>query len=279
MRSEASLTAVVLTLNEERNIEKCLSGVPDGIPTLVVDSGSSDNTVALARQHGSRVIETVWRGFAGQRNHCVRECGIETEWVLFVDADEVFSEEFFTWAEHFIKSDPPIDVVHVSSRLVLDNTILQHAPGYPIYHPRLVRRLTAEFVQGNTGHNEAVSEKMRIKEIDIPYLHYWHAGPLHPWMDKHLGLAAQEIEHRRATSETVGHRTNRMRLNALLGPGPLRSIARFLYHYVARGGFRDGSAGLRYSLMYLWYEVTKWVMSKERLADSSEEARTQQIKR
>lgn len=253
----ACLTVAVLTLNEEANLANCFAAVPYGMQTVVLDSGSTDRTRDIAISCGARVYQNPWPGFAAQRNFTLEHCGIETDWVLFIDADETFEAPFWQWAARTLPTNPPFDAVFIDSRLVLDGVRLNHAPGYPLYHARLVRRQPGVFVVGNAGHNETVRDGLRIEWLDIPYLHNWQSGSLLPWMRKHLYLAEMEIT---AFTEAKGLITTRARLNRSLAPGPLRIISRFAYHYLFRGGFRDGKAGFKFACMYAWYEMTKWLL-------------------
>jgi Glycosyl transferase family 2 len=253
------LTVVVLTLNEAADLPACLKAIPSDVPVLVVDSGSSDATVAIAQAAGAKVASRPWSGFADQRNFALRACGVQTPWVLFVDADERFSPAFYAWARQTITDDPPVEVFDVPSLLFLDGRPLRRAPGYPVLHPRLVR-LGAVFVANHHGHGEAaLSERRAIAPLG--YDHYFHSGDLYPWLAKHLSHAAAEAGSDAAPS------TTRARLARLAGRGPLRPVARFLYHYVLRGGFLDGRAGLQYALMYSWYDLTIHLLARSRRGD------------
>ena len=251
--SSASLTVVILTLNEEARLPRCLAAVPERYPILVVDSGSSDRTVETAREAGCQVVGHAWPGFAGQRNFALASAEITSPWVLFVDADELYPPAFFDWFENEAKRRDDFDVAMVDSRLVLAGRELRYAPGYPIYHPRLIRRGTVRFEPNHNGDGETIEAGARCLAVDIPYRHYFHDGDLAAWMIKHIPLARAQAF---AAPPTSGLVTARGRLSLLARRLPLRPLARFFYHYVVRGGFRDGRAGLIYALMYAWYEMS-----------------------
>ncbi len=250
----SALTVVVLTKNEETRLARCVAAIPVAYPVVVVDSGSLDGTLAVARAAGCVVAENPWPGFAAQRNFALEACGIVSPWVLFVDADEVYPPAFFAWFEGGARFRDDFDVATVASRLVFKWVELRYAPGYPFYHPRLVRRGRARFVPSYSGHGETVAAGARLISVDIPYRHYFYDGDLAAWMHKHIGLAMQEAF---VSAAPEGHLTARARLTLIFCRLPLRSVARFLYHFLVRGGFRDGRAGLDYALMYAWYESTK----------------------
>ncbi len=89
------LTIGILTMNEARRIEACIRSAQFADEVIVVDSGSTDNTVALAQQLGAQVhTHADWQGFAEQRNRLLRYC--TGEYVFFLDADEVITPELQT---------------------------------------------------------------------------------------------------------------------------------------------------------------------------------------
>ena len=85
------LSLVVITYNEAANIARCLDSVPFAAEKLVIDSGSTDDTVAVAEQHGARVITQPWLGFGGQRNFGSTQA--QHDWILVLDADEFLAED------------------------------------------------------------------------------------------------------------------------------------------------------------------------------------------
>lgn len=253
------LTVVILTQNEETNLPRCLAAIPGRYAIVIVDSGSTDNTLAIARQRGCTIYRNPWPGFAAQRNFAIDQCAISTPWLLFVDADEIYPESFYAWFDSGMAGSASMDVLMVPSILYLRGKRLNHAPGYPIYHPRLVRRETTRFVRNHTGHGEAVIDTCRIGYGDIPYQHYFYHGEIIAWMHKHIGKAAQEVSLNPTNGAVL---TTRGRLSVLLGRSWLRILARFFYHYVLRGGFLDGAAGLEFALMFTWYEATIYLQAK-----------------
>ncbi|WP_445145284.1 glycosyltransferase family 2 protein [Dyella sp. Tek66A03] len=80
------VTLVVITYNEANNIARCLDSVPFAAEKVVIDSGSTDDTVAIAQAHGARVVHHAWLGFGPQRNFATTQCS--HEWILALDADE-----------------------------------------------------------------------------------------------------------------------------------------------------------------------------------------------
>jgi glycosyltransferase involved in cell wall biosynthesis len=89
--STLPLTLAVITHNEAETIARCLDSVPFAAEKLVIDSGSDDDTVAIARAHGARVVQHDWLGFGAQRNFASAQCS--HDWILVLDADETLTPE------------------------------------------------------------------------------------------------------------------------------------------------------------------------------------------
>lgn len=261
------LTIVILTKNEAEMLPRCLKAMPPKYPVIVVDSGSDDTTVAIAKEHGCTVYIQPWLGFAWQRNFALKNCNIEKGWVLFVDADEFYPLEFFTWFESKPALLESIDVLMVPSYLVFCGKKLRHAPGYPIYHPRLVRCGTSPFTVGHAGHSETLMPEVRVACGDIPYDHHFFDGDISAWMRKHIELADLEA----AAVPSTGVLTSRARFSLLMGKSFLRVPGRFVYHYLVKGGIREGWRGFLYSLMYAWYELTKYLLVQLKKQDQANE--------
>lgn len=259
------LTIVILACNEARHLPHCLAHLPRGCRVVVIDSGSRDETVDIAEAHGCDVYTRAWQGFAEQRNFALQECGIRTPWVLFVDADEVYPADFFEWFETEVADRPQIDAVWVPSYLYLRGKRLNYAPGYPIYHPRAIRVGKVRFVTNHTGHGESIPTTTPTVTADIAYDHYFYEGDIVGWMHKHVGKALLEVDLKRTAGAQLSRRG---KLSLLLGRSALRIPARFLYHYVLRGGFLDGRAGFEFALMFTWYEATIYLQHNAKLGNS-----------
>ena len=255
-----SVAVVILTKNEEKTLARCLEAIPSGYTVHILDSGSTDQTLAVAKRYGCEIHEHSWEGYAQQRNYALSECGITSPWVLFIDADEVFQREFFDWIEASLEVDlAQADALMVPSYFFLRGKRLSHAPGYPIYHARLLRREKVRFLSHHEGgFGENIEEGSRIIYGKIPYDHYFYDGELLEWMHKHIDHANREVRVNKA-----GIMLNRRkRLSLLFGNSALRAPARFIYHYFICGGFLDGRAGLEFSLMFAWYEATKYLLAR-----------------
>lgn len=107
------LTLLVITHNEAGNIARCLDSVPFAAEKVVVDSGSDDDTVAIARAHGARVVHQDWLGFGPQRNFATTQAS--HDWILVLDADEFLSPELAAELEqrlpHWLQGDAAVGIL------------------------------------------------------------------------------------------------------------------------------------------------------------------------
>ena len=116
------LTLVVMTYNEAKSIARCLDSVPFAGEKLVIDSGSTDDTVAVAQAHGARVVHQDWLGFGPQRNFATTQCS--NEWVLALDADEYLSPELAAELEQRL---PELMASGISAAFLRRSTIFMGA--------------------------------------------------------------------------------------------------------------------------------------------------------
>ena len=100
------ISVIILTRNEENDLPRCLNSLRWCDDVHVVDSGSSDATLSIARKFGAHIYEHPFASFGGQRNWSLDHCDIKHPWILFLDADEVANEEFVKAAAKAVREAP-----------------------------------------------------------------------------------------------------------------------------------------------------------------------------
>src|SRR5262249_4584596 len=157
---------------------------------IIVDSGSTDRTLDIARAHGLRILSRAFDDFARQRNFGLEEGRPRHEWVLHLDADEVVTPEM---CEHLHALQPvaDFDAYRVPSKLMLGERWLRHAGMYPTYQVRLGHRDRLRFKQVGHGQREDLPSE-RVGTFEEPYLHYNFSQGLAAWLRKHLKYAEDE---------------------------------------------------------------------------------------
>ena len=259
------VSVIVLALDEEPNISRCLTSLAWARQILVVDSGSTDRTVQIACALGAEVVEQPWLGFSAQREFALRLSLVRHNWVYFVDADEWVSTELAREIANQLRA-PSCSAFAHRRRLVFQQTWIRHCGWYRgSWIVRLVDKRRAKF------DGSIVGETMCV---DGPIEHLVHdlvdedRKGLAAWLRKHVTYAELEAK-RRGRSTSLSQRLRSMQarsdsrplaravLKAVIFPSvPVKPLALFLYMYIFRLGALDGRAGLRFCLYHAWYEAT-----------------------
>lgn len=256
-------SVVILTKDEEGNLPACLASVAWCDDVVVLDSGSVDRTVEIARAAGVRVFSRVFDDFASQRNYANRELPWRHDWVFHLDADERFTPELRVECEAAIARDE-CSAYMVPAKMMLWGRWLRHAAAYPVYQMRFLKRGEANFRQVGHGQREC-AVKRGMGRFRRAYEHHSFGKGLEEWVARHNRYSSEEA------AETVRHlaagerfdwggvfgvdRVRRRRaLKSLSFRLPGRAGIKFVYLYILRGGFLDGRPGLAYCLMQATYE-------------------------
>lgn len=265
-----SVAGVVLTLNEERSLARALSSLQWCDELIVLDSGSSDNTRAIALSSGARFYQHVQPPpflITNQRNWAIDNCQIKSDWVLFLDADEqvglVLKEAICFTLSHANN----INAFYLSPRYWFFGMWLRRTQNYPNWHPRLIRTGQVRFEGGvwESFGSSAISSK--IKE---PYEHYPFSKGFDHWINTHLRYADEEatqIYHNLYTPNKITKLSSRRKTKRLVALylWPLRPLLKFLDKYIISLGFLEGWQSLLFSLLMSFYELMVIVKVLERL--------------
>lgn len=271
---EVPVTALVLTRDEEPNIARCLASLGWCDQVVVVDSGSTDRTVAMAEAAGATVLENPWPGFAAQRQWAMDHPAVCHDWVFFVDADEWISIPLADEIAAALAAPQAAAFVQ-RCRVVFLGQWIRHCGWYANF--RLVRLMdrrhaswgrSAQFgeraqVEGPVGQlvNDLVDEDLK---------------GLAAWMRKHVGYASLEADRRMAANQQgrawarVGRRPGTLSFGRavakemVLPKLPMKPAAIFMYMYIARAGWRDGRRGLAFCLLHAWHEHNVGVLMRSR---------------
>jgi glycosyltransferase involved in cell wall biosynthesis len=244
------LSAVLITRNAATQLPACLASVSFCDDIVVVDSGSSDDTVAIARTRGARVLHQEWLGFGPQKQFAVSQA--RHDWVLCIDADERVSDELRASIETVLAAP-----THQAYRFPRCNRFmgryLRHGEGYPDWSLRLFDRRHARWS------DDAVHEKVLIDaevgELRGDLLHD-SAETLDAYLakqDRYTTLAAE-------AALAAGRRASW--LHPLLSP-----LIRFVKFYVVRLGFLDGLPGLTHILIGCRNSHMKYAKMRSILAE------------
>lgn len=263
-RAKVAVTIVVLTQDEESNLPSCLRSVlAISDDCHVLDSGSSDRTIEIARAMGATVHFNPFTGFGDQRNWAIDHIPHRYDWVLHLDADERLTDEFVIELAEIIRSMPDTAGFFVPNKLMFGKKWLKYSSGYPIYQVRLFHRQRLRFE--NRGHGQAEVTTGKIGRMQQPYLHYAFSKGLENWFVKHAKYAKAEALAAKAERTSIlsemkslffGPQIERRRaLKRISWRLPCRGFLRQFELLILRRGLLDGRSGLIYAKMIAAYET------------------------
>ncbi len=241
------LSVAVIALNEEERIRACLESVAWADEVVVVDSGSSDKTVEIAREFTDRVLFRAWTGYGAQKNFAVAQC--QGDWLLSLDADERVSDALRKEIAATLAENPPLAGFWIPRQNFFQGQWIRHGGFYPDYQLRLFRRDRGTFSE------EAVHESVRIGgptgRLRAPLVHQSYRG-IEDFLsraNRYTGLAARQLREEGRGGSVAD----------LL----LRPLGRFLGMYVLRFGFLDGWRGLILATLYAQYVFVRAARVRE----------------
>lgn len=240
------ITATIITLNEERNIARAIESLRCCDQIVVLDSGSTDRTVELAKKLGAVVVEDSWRGYASQKNQAAEHA--ENDWIFSIDADEALSEALEGEIWNLKKHGPEYDAYTMPRLAQYLGRWILHGGWYPDRKVRLYNRQKGAWV-GEFVH-ESVKVNGRVGHLESNLLHFTcdslseHLRTL----DRYTTLAAEELVDRKS----------RIRLSKLI----LDPAWTFVRSYFLQRGFLDGMEGLTIAHMAAVYTFLKYAKAR-----------------
>ena len=236
------LSVTVITNNEAADIGAALTSVAFADEIIVVDSRSTDDTVAIARQHTDRVVVRDWRGYVDQKNYAA---SLAThDWILSVDADERVTPPLAGEIRATMDGDPRTAAFRIPRVTWHLGRWIRTTDWYPDYQLRLYDRRSAQWT-GQYVH-ESVSVRGETGQLRGELQHYAYrdiADHLET-IDRYTTYAARQMHE-------AGRRAG---LVHIAGHPPLA----FLRNYLARGGIKDGVPGFIISAMNAYYVFLKF---------------------
>lgn len=246
-----TLDIIILSRNEELNLPYCLKSVkPLGAKVWVVDSGSTDNTEKIAKEHRAEFIShKEYMNQAQQFNWVLDNLPLQGEWILRLDADEWLTPELAEEIKTVISSPSSVNGYYMKRRVYFMGRWIRHGGYYPIWILRLFRRGKAR------SDNRPMDEHIALSEGVAERLAYDFADEnrkgLSEWVNKHNNYASREAA---AVREGNDGESGRKKTAYYRTPPFLRAFIYFCYRYFLRLGFLDGVPGLAFHFLQgFWY--------------------------
>jgi glycosyltransferase involved in cell wall biosynthesis len=243
------ITATIITLNEAEHIGKACESVSWADEILVVDSGSTDETREIAAEHGARVIQRDWPGFALQKQFAADEA--KHEWIFSLDADEVVSPELRATIEDLLFTNEAklADGYLMARRAFYMGRWIRGGGWYPDRQLRLYRKSKGRWEGAYIHESVKMPPEARVEILSGDLLHYpgSDAAEHHRMIgERYAPLAARQMFEQ-------GRRTSPVRV-ATVG------CAAFIRSFFLKGGFRDGLAGFIIASFAAHHAFLKYLM-------------------
>jgi len=281
----ASVAVVILTYNEEVNLAQALDSVVGWADEIfILDSMSTDRTVAIAERYGCHIVQHPFEDYAKQRNYALDSLPIRSRWVLFLDADEWLPAALKEEISAVLASDPSENGFYLKRRLMWMGRWIRRG-----YYPTWILRLF-RYGKGRCE-DRAVNEHLIVEgaigHLQNDFMHEDRKS-LTDWIAKHNGYATREAQELFNTRSAPGYQEIDARLfgsqeergrwvryriwNRL--PPLMRPFLYGFYRYVLAGGFLDGKEAFIYHFLHaVWYRFlidTKYLELKQARLQASQ---------
>lgn len=261
-----SITVIILTYNEELNIEQCLKSVADWASEIfIVDSHSTDGTAQIANRYGVKIVEHEFKNQAQQFNWALDNLDIQTEWILRLDADEYLTPELKEEISKTLTNLPresalspresaALNGFYIKRRVYFMGRWIKHGGYYPTWILRLFRKGKARSEEREVDEHivllEGKSEKLQNDFIDENHKDLeWWIQRINNYTTREVTARSREKEGKAGMggklSGIQAERKRWLRKNIYYRlPLFVRAFTYFLYRYFIRLGFLDGKQGL-----------------------------------
>lgn len=246
-----TIAALIITYNEEENIEDCLESIKWVDEIVVIDSYSEDNTVEICYKYTEKVFLRKFDDFASQRNYGLEK--IESDWVLVVDADERVTGELKNEIDSILSSDSDIKAYEIPRKNYFLGRWIKHCGWYPDNTLRLFMTSIGKY-RGKV--HERPNIKGKIHKLKNPFIHYTYKDIGHyiSKMNHYSTLSAYEMFYKGKRKSFIY--------------AVIRFILDFLKKYIFQLGFLDGKPGFFVSFISAVYTFLKyaklWAINKKK---------------
>ncbi len=251
----ANVSAILITKNEIQNLPACLEGLSWCIEIIVVDSGSTDGSVALARHLGARVVSRPdWVGFGPQKNRALDLA--QGDWVFSIDADERVTPALAEEIQSAVQRADAPDAFSIPRLSSYCGQYMRHGGWYPDRVVRLFRRGQARFSDDIVHESLQVQGRVGQLHNDLIHISYRSLDDVLEKMNRYSSAGAEKLA-------TRGRRAS---LATALG----KSLWAFIRTYLIRRGFLDGRLGfvLACGIAHeTWYRYLKLWLAQRPVSD------------
>lgn len=247
-----AISIVVITKNEADVIEGCLESVKWADEIVVVDSGSTDNTVEMAKKYTNNVHVLPFEGFGKQRNNGMQLA--KNEWILFIDADERLSSGMKTTIEKILKSENEVTGYDIYFKHYLFGRFLKYGGWFPDPHIRLIKKGSFDYP------NDAVDTQISYRGVKGSL---WGKGWIYHFSHRNVSEWIRKIKEygEREAEGLISTGLRKVTVFKMLSV----TIKTFLFYYVIKRGFLEGIEGLFEAGFFAFFKFTIYAYAWEKL--------------
>jgi glycosyltransferase involved in cell wall biosynthesis len=237
----AAISVLIITLNEEHNIRRCLESVNWVNEIVIIDSESNDQTVEIAKEYTDKVYIRKWEGFAAAKQFGLQH--ISNEWLFWLDADEEVTPELHNETVNALQTSN-VDGYLIPRKANFLGKWIKHSGWYPGYVLRLIKKDLANFQDKKVHEFLEIPDK--IKKLTSPILHYTDPNITHYFnkLNAYTSLAAEELFNQ----------DKHFKLIDLM----IRPLHLSFKMYILKFGFLDGFQGFVLALCSGFYVFVKY---------------------
>jgi len=242
------ISVPIVTFNEAANLRRTLASVAWVDEIVVLDSGSTDDTLAIAREFHARIFVEPWRGYGPGVNSAIDKC--TGDWILNLDADEVVTPELQAEIESLLSGSPEFPAYWIPRLNLVLGRWMRHGGLYPDPKLRLFRRGTARLREDTEPHATPKWDGPSGR-LKAHMLHYAYPN-LDVYLEHMVRYSTASIPLMLGKGKTSDS------LPAFVANALLNPVATFFYNYFLRLGFLDGREGLLFHLYHAVYVSWKY---------------------
>jgi glycosyltransferase involved in cell wall biosynthesis len=265
------ISVLILTRNEERNLPSCLASVAWSDDIHVLDSMSTDNTVAIATAAGAKVMQRAFDNWSSHQNWALQNLPFRHPWVFYLDADELATSELVAAMQQAVAAPGDAVAFRIQRCDYFRGTLLKHVQASPFY----LRLFRPEKMRYERLVNPISIPDGPIGRVEGCIDHFPFSKGVGDWIARHNQYSQLEAE------QIVANRTGRARFSLrsalferdfhrrryhqkeLFYHLPMRPLAKFFALYIAKRGFLDGRAGFTYATLQAMYEYMIVLKTRE----------------
>lgn len=228
MNANHNISAVIIAYNEEQYIQQCIESILNVTSDIiVVDSGSTDNTVNLAKSLGAQVFQMHWEGYGANKNFGNSKA--KYDWILSIDADEILDQEMVS---HIVSLDKKENTIYKIKSLVNYNgKWIRHCGWYPAWKLRFFHKSRAAWNLAPVHESLVYPDNTKVDQLKGQLLHYSYSS-IQDHKDKSTKYAKLKAESWIEKNKSLNI------FKRLLGPS-----FKFIRTYILKLGFLDGTEG------------------------------------